>query len=519
RDVRGAARLMQIALAADPKNPALLRRTHLLLVNSGQIEDALRVAGRILAIDPKSSMANMLFAVEAAKVGKFDESVRHLNALPKRGGNEILVPLLMGWAHLGRRDHEAAVAAVAPLDKTRGFKIFYQLHTALILDAAGRGPEAEKFYLLTIKGKARPSLRAVQALASYYQRSGKVDKARALFADYLKHAPRSNLVADALKRLDAGVPIAAWSGTATAGMAEALFDVASALQQDNIVHSALIFTRMALYLRPKFPAGLLLAADILEVRGRKEEAIELYTKVDIKSPMSWPARLSMARLYDELDRRRESVRLLERMARERTDDWEALFTLGDIYRSHENFRDAVRAYDRAFKRLPKIEKRHWSLFYARGIALERSKNWKRAEKDLLKAMELRPDHPHVLNYLGYSWADQGINLERAKKMLRRAVELRKRDGYIVDSLGWVLYRTGEYKEAVRQLERAVQLRPQDATINDHLGDAYWKVGRLKEAQFQWSRALSLDPEKAVISTIKTKLRRGLDNGKKNGARK
>ena len=124
-------------------------------------------------------------------------------------------------------------------------------------------------------------------------------------------------------------------------------------------------------------------------------------------------------------------------------------------------------------------------------------------------MRLKPDQPYVLNYLGYSWVDQGINLARAQKMIERAVELRPNDGYIVDSLGWVLFRLGDFPRAARQLERAVELRPQDPTINDHLGDAYWRVGRAVEARFQWRRALSLDPDPDQASAIQDKISNGL----------
>src|ERR1700704_5585653 len=99
------------------------------------------------------------------------------------------------------------------------------------------------------------------------------------------------------------------------------------------------------------------------------------------------------------------------------------------------------------------------------------------EGDFQKALELVPDQPLVLNYLGYSWIDQGINLDEGMRMIKRAVEQRADDGYIVDSLGWAYFRLGDYENAVRQLEHAVELRPDDPTINDHLGDAYWRIGR------------------------------------------
>ena len=198
------------------------------------------------------------------------------------------------------------------------------------------------------------------------------------------------------------------------------------------------------------------------------------------------------------------------MVQEESARADVLVNLGDILRSKKRFGESVKAYDRAISRIGAMEKRHWTLLYSRGIALERSKQWGRAEKDFLAALELNPDQPYVLNYLGYSWVDQGIKLDRARTMIERAVELRPNDGYIVDSLGWALFRIREFPGAVRHLERAVELRPQDPTINDHLGDSYWRVGRRVEARFQWRRALSLDPDPDQSARIREKVKSGLE---------
>jgi tetratricopeptide (TPR) repeat protein len=137
---------------------------------------------------------------------------------------------------------------------------------------------------------------------------------------------------------------------------------------------------------------------------------------------------------------------------------------GDILRRQERYAEAERAYDRALQRVPEITVSHWPLLYARGITRERTRRWPEAEADLIRALELEPDQPLVLNYLGYSWVDQGMNLSEAEAMLRRAVDLRPDDGYIVDSLGWAYYRLDRLDEAVRYLERAVELRPDDPVI-------------------------------------------------------
>ena len=135
---------------------------------------------------------------------------------------------------------------------------------------------------------------------------------------------------------------------------------------------------------------------------------------------------------------------------------------------------------------------------------------RKAEADLKHALELSPDQPLVLNYLGYSWIDKGQNLQEALKMIQRAVELRPNDGYIVDSLGWAFYRLGNLPKATQFLERAIELLPEDPTINDHLGDVYWRAGREAEARYQWRRALQFGPEPADAKTIETKLDRGLE---------
>ncbi|MEL7174557.1 MAG: tetratricopeptide repeat protein, partial [Pseudomonadota bacterium] len=190
---------------------------------------------------------------------------------------------------------------------------------------------------------------------------------------------------------------------------------------------------------------------------------------------------------------------------------EAQLALGDILRRERRFAEASVAYDAAIQLTDPIEPRHWVLFYQRGITYERSDQWEKAEADFLQALEMEPDQPQVLNYLGYSWVELRMNIDRAKEMIETAVAKRPDDGYIVDSLGWVLFRLGDFEEAVRHLERAVELRPVDPVINDHFGDALWMVGRRTEARFQWRRALSFEPEEEEEVRIRAKLSRGLDD--------
>jgi tetratricopeptide (TPR) repeat protein len=282
------------------------------------------------------------------------------------------------------------------------------------------------------------------------------------------------------------------------------------LNQRDTVDAALIYARLALEIEPNFALAQLLAGEIRDSEGRTDDALALYRSVDPNSPLSWSARLRAALALDTLDRTDEAVTALKAMAAERPNDEDCLVELGDVLRSHERYPEAAQAYDQAIARMPKGDENAWRLYYDRGVAFERSGQWPRAETDLQRALQLSPDQPLVLNYLGYSWIDKGQNLNDALKMIERAVELRPNDGYIVDSLGWAYYRLGQLPKATQYLERAIELLPEDPTINDHLGDVYWRDGRLSEARFQWRRALQFGPEPADAKTIETKLDRGLE---------
>ena len=213
----------------------------------------------------------------------------------------------------------------------------------------------------------------------------------------------------------------------------------------------------------------------------------------------------------------EAIQRLQAMAAARPHDVDALSALAGLQRSAKKYVEAAATYDKAIAAVGIPQRDNWTLFYFRGICFERSKQWPKAEADFKKALELYPDQPLVLNYLGYSWVDQGINLEEAFKMLRRAVELRPNDGYIVDSLGWAHYKLGQYAEATQTLERAISLKPADPVLNDHLGDAYWQVDRRIEARFQWNHARDMGPEPEDLPAILKKIKVGLPETTSNPA--
>jgi len=183
---------------------------------------------------------------------------------------------------------------------------------------------------------------------------------------------------------------------------------------------------------------------------------------------------------------------------------------GDAYRGKSDFDRAARDYGKAIELAGKPEKAHWTYWLFRGVSYERLGKWPQAEADFLKAMELDPDQPSVLNQLGFNWVDRNLKLKEGLALLEKAAKLKPDDGNMLDSLGWAHYRLGDYQEAIKLLERAAALEPTYSEIRDHLGDAHWRTGRQDEARKSWEQALSLKPDPADAEKIKGKIARGLE---------
>jgi Flp pilus assembly protein TadD len=509
RDYTRAADFMGRVLADDPDNADLMRRTFVLRVSEGRVAEAVPLAQRIVDVDHSAGLAQMVLLLQDAKSGNFQGALKRARALPTDGAQRIAAPLLVAWCETGLRHAAPAQRALDQLKEIRGVKTLEDLHRALIADYGDRITEADENYKKLVADQQQLTWRAVEVAGNFYERRQRSEEARRLYERLATSDQGNDVVQPALARIGHGEVPARIIAAPIDGLSEALFDLASILDQRETLDASLIYARLALDLRPDFPLAQMLIAEIEEDQHHIESAIALYRAVDAKSPLAWSARLRAAQALDTLGRTDEAALTLDRMAAERPQEPEPLVELGDIYRGRDRFADAVKAYDTAIARVQQVEARHWRLYYSRGVALERSGQWPRAESDLRRALELQPEQPLVLNYLGYSWIDKGQNLEQALDMIKRAVALRPNDGYIVDSLGWAYYRLGDFGNATQFLEHAIELVPEDATINDHLGDAYWQAGRFAEARNQWRRALQFKPEADLVKAIETKIDHGI----------
>jgi tetratricopeptide (TPR) repeat protein len=505
-----AGRWYEQALRADPSSPEVISRTFVMEADEGHFDRAVALAGKALKLDPSDAVADLVMLVDRAKAGDRSAALARAEALPEDGLHRYAGPLARAWTRMAVGNLAGAEAAVGDLSKFDGFAPLEDFQLAMIYDFAGKANTAEEYYKKTLDATGQLNWRLADAMANFYERHGRADEAAAIYQRFVKENAGSELAESLQAQKPPATAPAPLIGSAVDGLAEALFDLASVVNRPETLEVALIYDRCALDLRPNLTVAQLLLADILSDQGKYDESLAIVSRIPANSRYAWSAQLRAAANLEALGRIDQAMAQLQAMAAKEPKWASAEIQLGDLLRGQKRFAEAALAYTEAIKRL-KGEglPPRWALYYSRGIAYERSNQWNLAEADLEHALELKPDQPLVLNYLGYSWIDRGEKLHRGLKMIERAVELRPDDGYIVDSLGWAHYRLGDYPSAVEYLEKALELVPEDPTINDHLGDAYWKSGRTTEARYQWRRALQFKPEKEDIKPIEAKLDGGL----------
>jgi Flp pilus assembly protein TadD len=519
RDMGTAADLLTIALGDELKDPTLAQKTLFALLSDSRIADAVALAKRMHDAGFKSALISVALIQDQARAGKFDAALATARELPDDRLMSVTAPMLRAWLALGASGQQAALDELKPLEAIKGADMLHQVQAALIYDHEGDDKKAVESIQAAIDSAVQMPAQLAEIYVKLMLRQGKPDAAREMVERFRAQAQgRGEDVASAmLRQIETGKRNGPVVADAKEGMAIAYGEIAMELMADDFNGDALWMTQLALDLDPKLDIARVALGDLYRQIKRWEAAIAAYSQVQRDSIYHRPAQLSIAECYRLQEKNGDAEAMLRKVIDEDSSDISAAQQLGQLLRSTKNFTGAAKAYSVAIDRLGTPEPEDWQLFYYRGIAYERAKDWEPAEKDFLKALELSPDEPFVLNYLAYTWVERRERLDQALPMLEKAVKARPDEGFIVDSLGWAHYMLGHYEEAVKHLEQAVQLAPTDPVLNDHLGDAYWKVGRKNEARFQWSRAISFKPEEDLLPAIEKKLEDGMPDQSANPA--
>jgi tetratricopeptide (TPR) repeat protein len=514
-DLDSAVTYYERAIAFDPDNVELQQTLLLALVSQGRLDDALPYAEQLKAKPEVERFSRLALAVDAFRQQDYAAAGRWLDLVLESDLDRLITGIMTGWAELGKTGADAAVASLDGMDGPVWYNLFTTYHRALILAQTDQVEETKAAFDQVIDELAPRSVapdtfgRIAEVYASYLSSRGETEEALAVLDKVEQAGGGIATIPELRARLQAGETLAPVIVKPEDGAAEVLLNIATELASGGGDTFVRLYLQYGLALRPDSDALLVQLAHVAERMQQSEEAIAFYERIPDASPWARFAEFQIGLNLADLDRNDEAIGHLKAVLDADPSDMRAYLALGGVYAAKKDYRSAADLYDQAAAQIDEPQREHWNIFYQRGIAYERLKEWPKAEPNFKKALELFPDHPQVLNYLGYSWVDMHMNLEEGMELIRKAVELRPNDGYIVDSLGWAYYRLGNYEEAVTHLERAVSLRPEDAVLNDHLGDAYWRVGRRLEARYQWSHAKDLEAEPELLAEVEKKLREGL----------
>lgn len=494
-------------LDTNPSEDDIQRRLMALEMGSGHYDQALIIADKVSKDGGKDkALANLLLSLASFKAGKFDEALQIVNNSQSDALGIAILPLLKTWAEAGQGKTNISQLKDSP-------SLVYQavLVASYTKDKAVLSQLANDYDFT----KTPTPVSRLEDIALIFAHYGEADEAKSIYAALKSAIPdRASFYDEKVKLIDnnGDIPLPTNLNSPQVGLSDAVFDMAQILS-NGYQDSARLFAHMSLYLNQDNPSSYELLAQIASNNKLYSEATDYLSRIDTSNDPQRKTQIQrqIAQLQVLAGHPDEAIRILKELV-ENEKNIDAQIQIGDIYRGQDDFKNALNAYNDAYDMLGnKITAKYWDLSFARGMANERLKNWDQAEKDLQTALLFEPDQPYVLNYLGYSWADQGVNLEKASEMIEKAARLKPNDGAIIDSLGWIYYRMKQYDKAVATLEKAIQLAPTEPELNDHLGDAYWNVGRKSEARFQWKRAVSFTTDNASITKIQNKIDNGLSD--------
>ena len=471
------------------------------LLANGQIKEAIPIGIKISNEVPEITLAQYLKVLDSLDSNNFNKTLDLLLKVSPNGIDTYILPILQTWAAAGSNQQTGGLQIIKDQAERGVLEPIYDYHSALINEFIGNSEAAKINYSNIIKKSNNANAQVYLSAAEFFKRNnnqGLLDKTIAKLERLKPYSNELFLLKNSNVSPDKKI------NNVKDGIAEIFLNSAEILFNEGLDRQALIYGQIALYLSPNLDSASYLLGKIFRSINNNERAVKYLKNVKDNSSIFYDAKITYAEIIYDIEGTEKSFAILNKLHKLYPENINLSRSIAELFYKSENFDKSIEYYDLIFSKIEKIEFKHWPLFYSSGIALERGKKWERAEKQFLMALKFVPDNPQVLNYLGYSWIDQGININAAMEMIVKAAEQRPSDGYIIDSLGWAFYQIGQYEEAVINLEKAVELTS-DSIIIDHLGDALFYSGRKIEAVFQWKRALEFEPSEEMTNKIKEKI--------------
>lgn len=499
----GLAMQAYLDLARNTRDPRIAQRATEVAMFARASEQALEAASLWQEVDPDSPNARQSVAAMLVNSGKLEQAKPHLEKLIAGEGDKIGA----GFMHLNnllarQADKQAVLKLVREL--AAPYAQMPEAHFAMAQAAWNADQEKEANAEIDRIFALRPGWEPAALFRA--QSLQRVSKEASLdyLRDFLKEYPTARdvrltyarlLVGDKeyeaaraqFKRLMADAP-----NNAEVTMALGLLS----MQLDDLDASENYF-RQVLDLNYKDDNVVrIYLGQISEKRKHYEDAAGWYGAVD-KGEQYLPAQIKYAAMLGMLGRLDEARKHLQELATQNNQQRiQLLQAEAQLLRDAKLYREVYDLLTRALEKLPN----HPTILYERGMAAEKIDRLDVMEQDLRKLVQIKPDHAHAFNALGYTLADRTTRLDEAKQLVEQALKLAPDDPFILDSMGWVYFRMGKMTEALDFLKRAFVARP-DPEIAAHLGEVMWQQGERAEAEKVWSESLKDNPENEVLLEV------------------
>ena len=483
------------------------------LVNSGNFREAFNYSKKLERQNVNIFESRLVLGIYYLKYSKLDlakENFQKAKETKRSVLNDYVTNSLNNWSNLKSSNLSNALIEIKKIDER--FENLKKIQN-IFLNCYFDSPNTENLYKELISNKKTDFSRYNYFYASFMGNSGKTNEAKQIVNSALKSYPRNLKLNQFKADLNENKNMSIFNCKNEAHVsAEILYITANALSSQSIYTLSNFYLNLAKFLNEDFHSyDTLLAENFYKIKNFNE-AKKIYNSLSKKGEAySWYSAKQLARIYLQEEEKEKAIKII-------SDTYDNLinkeiyetFDYAEFLKNNERFKESIKFYSEIISKVKNNHPLYAEATDGRGVAYERIGEWENAEKDLLASLKANPDQAYVINYLAYSWIEQGVKIEQSLSMLEKANKLRSNDPYIIDSLGWALFKLKRFKESKKYLQLAVRLMPGDPIVNDHYGDVLWKNGNEIQARYYWNYVLNLEKaEDELKKVIEEKLTKGL----------
>ena len=484
------------------------------LVNSGNLKEAYNYSKKLEKQKLDSFESYLIIGIYHLNNSDLEQAQKYFLKAKKKNSrfviNNYVLSSLYNWSSFKYNNLNQASLELEKLDKR--FENLKKIQE-VFLNCFFNSPNTKNLFNDLISNEKIDFSRYNYFYASYLKSQGKIEEAKEILNSALKLYPRNLLLNQYKLDIIKNKNISVFNCQDTNHViAEILYITANALSSQSIYVLSNFYLNLAKYLNKDFHSYDTLTAENFYQVDNLKKAKETYKSLSKKGKaFQWHASKQLAKILIQEEDLEKALEILSNAYDNLNyKDIHEIFDYAEFLKNNEKFEESILYYTKVIDKVKEDHPLYAESTDGRGIAYERTGQWEKAERDLLDSLKANPEQAYVINYLAYSWIEQGVKIEKSLDMLEKANNLRSNDPYITDSLGWALFKLQRYEESKNYLQLAVKLLPGDPIVNDHYGDVLWKSGKQLQARYYWNYVLNLEKtEEDLKKAVEEKLIKGL----------